>query len=270
MVRMMKKTVKSYDTFALLSLTLILMFSMVTLAPANAVSHTDGGKAGGDEKEKSQAGMAKGAQVNLCDASDGACIQANEDQSASGGDNRVVGFNDQSGTSAPNNDKAAAEEAGNSTDFVMKIDGIDYSTVKVKVWVTADGGREVSKTFNPIPLLDPEDDDRGLIFVPMKAEKGLLDIGDAYTACIKVIEDTDKYGNKQSCQQSVLTLVSPDEVGGNQINRAASSPASSPAPATGADSASASADGDEGGSGSGTSALSGDDGVGIPVMRITL
>ena len=267
MVRMMKKTVKSYDTFALLSLTLILMFSMVTLAPANAVSHTDGGKEGADEKkEKSHTATANGAQVNLCDASDGACIQANEDQSASGGDNKVVGFNDQSGTSAPNNDKAAAEQAGNSTDFVMKIDGIDYSTVKVKVWVTADGGREVSKTFNPIPLLDPEDDDRGLIFVPMKAEKGLLDIGDAYTACIKVIEDTDKYGNKQSCQQSVLTLVSPDEVGGNPTNTAASSPASS----TGADSASASADGDEGGSGSGTAALSGDGGVGIPVMRITL
>ena len=257
MVRMMKKTVKSYATFALLSLTLILMFSMVTLAPANAVSHNDGGKEGGNEKEeKSHTATANGAQVNLCDASDGACIQANEDQSASGGDNKVVGFNDQSGTSAPNNDKAAAAQAGNSTDFVMKIDGIDYSTVKVKVWVTADGGREVSKTFNPIPLLDPEDDDRGLIFVPMKAEKGLLDIGDAYTACIKVIEDTDKYGNKQSCQQSVLTLVSPDEVGGNPTNRAASSPASSHAPATGADSASASADGD--------------DGVGIPVMRITL
>jgi hypothetical protein len=126
----------------------------------------------------------------------------------------------------------------------------------------------VSKTFNPIPLLDPEDDDRGLIFVPMKAEKGLLDIGDAYTACIKVIEDTDKYGNKQSCQQSVLTLASPDEVGGNPTNTAASSAASSHVPATGADSPSA--DGDEGGSGSGTAALSGDDGGGIPVMRITL
>ena len=34
----------------------------------------------------------------------------------------------------------------------------------------------------------------------MRGEKGLLDIGDTYTGCIKVIEDTDKYGNKQSCQ----------------------------------------------------------------------
>jgi hypothetical protein len=267
---MMKKTVKSYDTFALLSLTLILMFSMVTLAPANAVSHTDGGKEGGDEKEKSHSATANGAQVNLCDASDGACIQANEDQSASGGDNRVVGFNDQSGTSAPNNDKAAAEEAGNSTDFVMKIDGIDYSTVKVKVWVTADGGREISKTFNPVPLLDPEDDDRGLIFVPMKAEKGLLDIGDAYTACIKVIEDTDKYGNKQSCQQSVLTLMSPQEVS-NSINPPASSSSSSSSAASDSAASAEGVDDDDDGGG-GTGALSSDDGGGggVAVMRITL
>jgi hypothetical protein len=51
----------------------------------------------------------------------------------------------------------------------------------------------------PYPLLNPEDDDRDLVFVPMKVEKGLLDIGDTYTGCIKVIEDTDKYDNKQSC-----------------------------------------------------------------------
>lgn len=270
---MMKKTVKSYSTFALLSLILVSMFSMVTLPPANAVSHLDDGKAG-EEKENGPTGMAKGVQVNLCDGSDDACIQANEDQSASGSDNKVVGFNDQSGTAAaPNNGTAVAatEAAGNSTDILMKIDGIDYSTVKVKVWVAADGGREISKTFNPIPLLDPEDDDRGLIFVPMKAEKGLLDIGDAYTACIKVIEDTDKYGNKQSCQQSVLTLVSPQEVS-NSINptaasASASSPASSPAPAAASSPAPAA---DDDGSGSGTGALSGDDGEGVAVMRITL
>ena len=86
----------------------------------------------------------------------------------------------------------------------MKIDGIDHSTVKVKVWVTTKTGQEISKTFNPLPLLDPEDDNNGLISVPLKIGKGLLDIGDTYTGCIKVIQDTDKYGNKQSCQPSVL------------------------------------------------------------------
>ena len=72
-------------------------------------------------------------------------------------------------------------------------------------------GQEISKTFNPIPLLNPEDDDRGLIFVPMQVDKGLLDIGDTYTGCIKVIQDTDNYGNKQSCQQSVLKLADAQE-----------------------------------------------------------
>ncbi len=121
--------------------------------------------------------------------------------SASGEDNRVIGPNDQSST--PLNEDQA-EVSGNSTDIIMKIDGIDHSTVKVKVWVTTNNGHEISKTFNPIPLLNPEDDDRGLIFVPMHVDKGLLNIGDTYTGCIKVIQDTDNYGNKQSCQQSVL------------------------------------------------------------------
>jgi hypothetical protein len=213
---MMKKTVKPYATFTLLSLILISMFSIVTLPPANAVNPTSDDERSGEKNGPTSA--AKGDQVNLCDASDGACIQANEDQSAAGSDNKAIGFNDQSGTDAPSGDKKAA--AGNFTDILMKIDGVDHSTVKVKVWVAADGGREVSKTFNPVPLLHPEDDDRGLIFVPMKVEKGLLDIGDTYTGCIKVIEDTDKYGNKQSCQQSVLRLEGDQETP-NPINPAA-------------------------------------------------
>jgi hypothetical protein len=213
---MMKKTVKPYATFTLLSLILISMFSIVTMPMANAVSpHSDGEKAG---EKNGPTSTAKGDQDNLCDVSDGACIQANEDQSASGSDNKAVGFNDQSGAGAPSGDKKAA--AGNFTDILLKIDGIDHSTVKVKVWVVADGGRETSKTFNPVPLLNPEDDDRGLILVPMKVEKGLLDTGDTYTGCIKVIEDTDKYGNKQSCQQSVLRLESDQETP-NLINPAA-------------------------------------------------
>ena len=195
---MMNKTVKSYATFTLLSLTLISVFSVMTLPSTNAVTSFDIGDTG---QEKGPINMAKGDQGNLCDVSDDICKQVNEDQSAAGSDNRVVGFNDQSRTSL-NEDKTAAGE--NSTDVMMKIDGIDHSTIKVKVWITTKNGQEISKTFNPVPLLDPEDDNNGLISVPLKIGKGLLDIGDTYTGCIKVIQDTDKYGNKQSCQASVL------------------------------------------------------------------
>jgi hypothetical protein len=244
---MMKETVKTCATFTLLSLILISMFSIVTLSPANAVSPSDDERSG-DKNGPTSA--AKGDQANLCDASDDACIQANEDQSAAGSDINAIGFNDQSGTDAPSGDKKAA--AGNFTDILMKIDGVDHSTVKVKVWVATDGGREVSKTFNPVPLLHPEDDDRGLIFVPMKVEKGLLDIGDTYTGCIKVIEDTDKYGNKQSCQQSVLRLEGDHETP-NSINPAALAGAA------------------DDGSGGGDGALSrGSSGNGVAVMRISL
>jgi hypothetical protein len=243
--RMMKKNLNSFATFALLSLILVSMVSMVTLPLANAANHLDEDKAG---EEKGQTSMAKGFQGNLCDFSDSACIQATEDQSASGSDNKAIGFNDQSDNAAPSGDKKATT-TGNTTDILMKIDGIDHSTVKVKVWVTADNGREISKTFNPVPLLNPEDDDRGLILLPMKVEKGLLDIGDTYTACIKVIQDTDKYGNKQSCQQGALTLEGTQEVS-NSINPAAADTAA-----------------DAGGDSAGGSGYNGN---GVPVMRISL
>ena len=253
---MMKKTVKPYATFTLLSLILISMFSMVTLPMASAVDTPDDERPG---EINGPTSAARGDQVNLCDASDGACTQANEYQSASGSDNKAVGFNDQSGgTGVPGGDNKAAP--GNFTDVLLKIDGIDHSTVKVKVWVAADGGgREVSKTFNPVPLLHPEDDDRGLILVPMKVEKGLLDIGDTYTGCIKVIEDTDNFGNKQSCQQSVLRLEGDQETP-NSISPAADANADAPAIA-------------EDGSGVNTgdeAASSGIGSNGVAVMRISL
>jgi hypothetical protein len=239
--RMMKKNLNSFATFALLSLILVTMVPMVILPLVNAAANNlDEEKAG---EEKGQTSMANGFQGNLCDFSDSACIQANEDQSASGSDNKAIGFNDQSDTAAPSGDKKAT--TSNNTDILMKIDGIDHSTVKVEVWVTADDGREISKTFNPVPLLHPEDDDRGLIQLPMKVEKGLLDIGDTYTACIKVIQDTDKYGNKQSCQQGTLTLGGAQEVS-NSSNSAAAD--------AGGDSA----------------ARTGYNGDGVPVMRISL
>jgi hypothetical protein len=245
---MMRKTLKPYATFTLLSLILISMFSIVTLSMANAVSSSDGEKAG---EKNGPTSTAKGDQGNLCGVSYGTCIQANEEQSASGSDNKAIGFNDQSGADALSGDNKAA--MGNFTDVLLKIDGIDHSTVKVKVWVAADGGRETSKTFNPVPLLNPEDDDRGLILVPMKVDKGLLDTGDTFTGCIKVIEDTDKYGNKQSCQQSVLRLENDHETP-NPINPAAAA-------------AAAGAVAEDGG---GDGAVSSGNDSGVAVLRISL
>jgi hypothetical protein len=84
----------------------------------------------------------------------------------------------------------------------------------------------------------------------MRGEKGLLDIGDTYTGCIKVIEDTDKYGNKQSCQQSVLRLEGDQETS-NSIKPSATDSATDSAPTTVVD------DGNGGGKG-------------VAVMRISL
>jgi len=153
---MTKKTVKSCAIFKLLSLILLSMFSIVTLPMANSVRLSNDDKAW---KRNGPTSAAKGGQDKLCDVSHSACKQANEDQSASGSDNKAIGFNDHSGTAAPSGDNKAA--AGNLTDILMKIDGVDHSTVKVKVWVAMDGGREISKIFNPALLLNPEDDDRG-------------------------------------------------------------------------------------------------------------
>ena len=77
----------------------------------------------------------------------------------------------------------------------------------------------------------------------MKVGKGLLDIGYTYTACIKVIQDTDKYGNKQFCQASVLKPASSQEES-NSLKPAVT---------------------DDGGSGADSS-----NSAGVPVIRISL
>ncbi len=58
---MLKKTVKSYATFTLLLLTLISMFSVMTLPSANAVTSFDIGETG---QEKGPINMANGDQDN--------------------------------------------------------------------------------------------------------------------------------------------------------------------------------------------------------------
>jgi len=87
--------------------------------------------------------------------------------------------------------------------FILIIDGIDYSILKAKVWVTTDG-TVLTKTINPVALLPPEDDGDGVIHVPLEFKRGLIKAGDSFTACISVLYDSDKYGNHFACQKGIV------------------------------------------------------------------
>ncbi|MDQ6722862.1 MAG: hypothetical protein M3Z01_01165 [Thermoproteota archaeon] len=96
-------------------------------------------------------------------------------------------------------------EGINPTHVVLRIDGIDYSTKLIMVSIKANNGQNITTIFNPIPLLNPEDDNVGSIEFPIHIQKGLITMGVKYTACIKVIESTNKFGNKISCQKQFLS-----------------------------------------------------------------
>jgi hypothetical protein len=89
--------------------------------------------------------------------------------------------------------------------IMFKIDGIDYSVKKILIEIITNSGQNISKTVNSISFLNPEDDETGIIQVPMQVQKGLLDMSIPYTACVKVIEDSDNFGNKISCQHRYLS-----------------------------------------------------------------
>ena len=88
---------------------------------------------------------------------------------------------------------------------MFKVDGIDYSVKKILIEILTNSGHNISKIINPISLLNPEDDENGMIQVSLQVPKGLLDISVPYTACVKVIEDSDNFGNKISCQHRYLS-----------------------------------------------------------------
>jgi hypothetical protein len=48
--------------------------------------------------------------------------------------------------------------------------------------------------------LDPHDDGNGVIQFEMLIPKDAIKPGSIYTSCIKVLEDTDNYGNNLACQ----------------------------------------------------------------------
>jgi len=89
--------------------------------------------------------------------------------------------------------------------IMFKIDGIDYSIKKILIEIITNSGQNISQIVNPISFLNPEDDETGIIQVPLQVQKGLLDMSISYTACVKVVEDSDNFGNKFSCQHRYLS-----------------------------------------------------------------
>jgi len=96
------------------------------------------------------------------------------------------------------NQGASLQQASNDK-VSFKIKGIDYSTKIAQILVTIDG-KTYANTFDPISLLDPYDDGNGVIQFSMLIPKDAMKPGSSYTACIKILEDTDSFGNNLACQ----------------------------------------------------------------------
>jgi hypothetical protein len=97
-----------------------------------------------------------------------------------------------------NQDTSSPQQASNEK-LSFKIKGIDYSTKIAQILVTIDG-KTYANTFDPISLLDPHDDGNGVIQFSMLVPKDAINPGSTYTACIKILEDTDSFGNNLACQ----------------------------------------------------------------------
>jgi hypothetical protein len=97
-----------------------------------------------------------------------------------------------------NQDTSTQQQASNEK-ISFKIKGIDYSTKIAQILVTIDG-KTYANNFDPISLLDPHDDGNGVIQFDMLIPRDTIKPGDTYSACIKVLEDTDSYGNNLACQ----------------------------------------------------------------------
>lgn len=85
----------------------------------------------------------------------------------------------------------------------FKIKGIDYSTIIAQILFTINGNT-FAQTFDPISLLDHHDDDNGVIQFELHIPKDVMIPGSSYTSCIKILEDTDKYGIDMACQSGSI------------------------------------------------------------------
>ena len=97
------------------------------------------------------------------------------------------------------NQGTPSSQQANTDKVAFKIKGIDYSTKIAQMLVTIDG-KTYANNFDPISLLDPHDDGNGVIQFDMLIPRDAIKPGGTYTACIKVLEDTDSYGNNLACQ----------------------------------------------------------------------
>jgi hypothetical protein len=96
-----------------------------------------------------------------------------------------------------NQDTSPQQASNDKVSF--KVKGIDYSTKIAQILVTIDG-KTYANTFDPISLLDPHDDGNGVIQFSMLIPKNVIKPVSPYTACVKILEDTDSFGNKLACQ----------------------------------------------------------------------
>ena len=86
--------------------------------------------------------------------------------------------------------------------LTVKIIGLDYSVGSAKVWMTAPDGTTVTKLVDATNLLNSlDDDDNNAIEVPLAANKGFVQLGDEFTACVKILEDKDKIGKHFACEK---------------------------------------------------------------------
>jgi hypothetical protein len=102
----------------------------------------------------------------------------------------------------------ASTAAANDTDSFtinLRIRGIDYSNKMAQAWITVNNNETSAYNINPIALLDPEDDGDGLIQIPVKFPHGTVKSGDQFTACIKILVDSDSFGDTGSCQKGIVT-----------------------------------------------------------------
>lgn len=97
------------------------------------------------------------------------------------------------------NQGTSLSQQANSDQVSFKIKGIDYSTKIAQILVTIDG-KTYANTFDPISLLDPHDDGNGVIQFSMLVPKDAIKPGGTYSACIKILEDSDRFGNNLACQ----------------------------------------------------------------------
>lgn len=107
-------------------------------------------------------------------------------------------------------------EQDRSDEVTFKIKGIDYSTKIAQIVVTIDDETYAS-TLDPISLLDPYDDDNGVIQFSMLIPENSIKSGSSYTACVRILEDTDSFGNNLACHSGSTAEIQP--LSGNQTQQ---------------------------------------------------